>query len=136
MNASAADINLWPLAIYALAVVVIVSFMIGFSVLLGEKHRERTTLEPYESGALPLGPTDIPVNVRFYLIAVFFVIFDLESVFVFAWAVSVRELGWPGYIEILVFIALLLAALVYLWRAGALDIGYLRPQIRKRVNGA
>ena len=55
------------------------------------------------------------------IIAMFFVIFDLEAVFVYAWAVAVRELGWAGYCEILVFIGLLAAALLYLWRVGALD---------------
>ncbi len=62
------------------------------------------------------------LDVRFYLIAVFFVIFDLEAVFIFGWAVGVRELGWAGYTSIVVFIGVLLAALVYLWRAGALDL--------------
>jgi NADH-quinone oxidoreductase subunit A len=59
--------------------------------------------------------------VRFYLVAVLFVIFDLEAVFIFAWAVAARQAGWAGYIEILVFIGVLAAALAYLWRVGALD---------------
>jgi NADH-quinone oxidoreductase subunit A len=62
-------------------------------------------------------------DVKFYLVAMLFVIFDLEAVFIFAWSVSIRELGWPGYIEILIFIGVLLAALIYLWRLGALDWG-------------
>ncbi len=60
----------------------------------------------------------------------FFVIFDLESVFLFAWAVCVRQAGWAGYVEILVFVGVLLAALVYLWREGALDWGTGRQQSR------
>jgi NADH-quinone oxidoreductase subunit A len=63
------------------------------------------------------------LDVKFYLVAMLFVIFDLEAVFIFAWSVSLREVGWQGYIEILLFIAILLAALFYLWRLGALDWG-------------
>ncbi len=58
---------------------------------------------------------------KFYLVAMFFVIFDLETVFIFAWAIAFREVGWTGYIEMLVFVGVLVAALIYLWRLGALD---------------
>ena len=61
--------------------------------------------------------------VKFYLVAMFFVIFDLETVFIFAWAVAFRDVGWVGYIDMLVFVGVLVAALVYLWRLGALDWG-------------
>jgi NADH-quinone oxidoreductase subunit A len=63
----------------------------------------------------------VRLSAKFYLVAMFFVIFDLEAVFLFAWAVSVRETGWAGYAEAAVFIAVLLATLVYLSRVGALD---------------
>ena len=72
---------------------------------------------------LPQGEGSARLSVKFYLVAMFFVIFDLEAVFIFAWAVSVPELGWAGYIEILIFIGVLAAALIYLWRVGALDWG-------------
>ena len=97
--------------------------MIGLSYFLGQRHEERATAEPYESGIVPTGDARVRLSAKFYLVAMFFVIFDLESVFVFAWAVSAREVGWTGYLEILVFIFILLAALVYLWRLGALDWG-------------
>jgi len=61
-----------------------------------------------------------------------FVVFDVESIFIFAWAIAWRELGWAGYIEVLVFIGILLAALVYLWRLGALDWGTVRFQKKVR----
>jgi NADH-quinone oxidoreductase subunit A len=67
------------------------------------------------------------LSAKFYLIAVFFVIFDVEAVFLFAWAVAFRELGWAGYIEAVIFIAILGAALGYLWRQGALDWGTSGP---------
>jgi len=100
----------------------IVTIMIGVSFFLGERHKDRTTGEPYESGIAVTGSAERRLDARFYLIAVFFVIFDLEALFVFAWAVAVRELGWPGYIEMLIFIGVLFAALVYLWRVGALEL--------------
>jgi NADH-quinone oxidoreductase subunit A len=90
---------------------------------LGERHREKATGEQYESGILPVGSGRLRLSAKFYLVAMFFVIFDLEAIFIFAWALSVRELGWAGYVEILVFIVILLVALIYLWRLSALDWG-------------
>ena len=113
----------WPLAIYFAAVVVIVIGMLSLSYVLGEKHKQRTTGEPYESGMPPTGPARLHFDVKFYLVATFFVVFDLEAVFLFAWAVAARELGWAGYVEVTAFIGVVLAALVYLWRIGALEWG-------------
>jgi NADH-quinone oxidoreductase subunit A len=113
----------WPLAVYFATVVVIVTGMLTLSYVLGEKHRQRTTGEPYESGMPPTGSARLRFDVKFYLVATFFVVFDLEAVFLFAWAVAARELGWAGYIEVTIFIGVLLAALVYLWRIGALEWG-------------
>jgi NADH-quinone oxidoreductase subunit A len=112
---------LWPLAVYAAAVVLLVAGMIGLSYLLGERHRDPATGDPYESGILSTGSAEVRLSVSFYLVAMFFVIFDVEAVYLFAWAVAGRELGWSGYAEVLVFVGLLAAALVYLWRLGALD---------------
>jgi NADH-quinone oxidoreductase subunit A len=120
--------TLWPLALYFFAVIAIVAAMVGVSFFLGERHRERTTGEPYESGIAPTGSARLRFDVKFYLIAVFFVIFDLEALFIFAWAVAVKELGWAGYIEVVVFIGILFAALVYLWRVGALEMTTLRQR--------
>lgn len=72
---------------------------------------------------VPTGTARIRFNIKFYLIAMFFVIFDLEAVFIFAWAIDVRHLGWVGYIEILVFTGFVILALFYLWRIGALHWG-------------
>lgn len=114
---------LWPFVIYGLAVLVVVGGMMVLSYLLGERHREEATGEPFESGILTTGQARLRLSAHFYLIAMFFVIFDLEAVFIVAWAVGILELGWAGYIEIMIFIGVLLAALIYLWRIGALDYG-------------
>jgi NADH-quinone oxidoreductase subunit A len=116
------NLALWPLAIYFLAALALAVIMIGFSQLLGERHQERTTGDPYESGIVPTGSARVRFNANFYLMAVFFVIFDLETLFIISWAIAIRELGWPGYIEIVVFIGILFVALVYLWRVGGLDL--------------
>ncbi|MCX6355899.1 MAG: NADH-quinone oxidoreductase subunit A [Candidatus Aureabacteria bacterium] len=97
--------------------------MLGTSYILGERHRGGAMGQPYECGIVPTGSARLRHSAKFYLIAVFFVIFDLEAVFVFAWAVAVRESGWAGYAEMLIFIGILLSALVYLWRIGALEWG-------------
>jgi NADH-quinone oxidoreductase subunit A len=114
---------LWPLLLYSVAVLVLVAGMLGLSYVLGEHHRERATGKPYESGIPPTGSARLRFDVKFYLIAMFFVVFDLEAAFLFAWAIAFRDLGWLGYVEVVVFVAVLLVALIYLWRVGALDWG-------------
>ncbi len=113
--------GLWPLAVYTVLVFILITLIVIISYYLGERHQERTTDDRYESGVAPAGPVKRNIDVGYYLVAVFFVIFDLEAVFIYSWAVSVRELGWPGYIEIVIFIFFLFAGLVYLWLVGALD---------------
>lgn len=116
-----ANIPLWPLTLYISAVLLMAAAIIILSFFLGERHSERTTGEPYESGVAPTGSARIRFDIKFYLSAMFFVLFDLEAVFLFAWAVAARPLGWFGYIEVAVFVGVLLLALFYLWRVGALD---------------
>lgn len=113
---------LWPLAVYFAAVILLVAAMLIISHFLGQRHVERATGEPYESGIVPTGSARLRFSAQFYLIAMFFVIFDLEAVFIFAWAVAFRELGWAAYAAIVTFILLLGAALIYIWRMGALDL--------------
>lgn len=113
----------WPFGVYVVCVVAVVAIMIGASFVLGQRHQDRATGQPYESGIVSEGSARVRMTSQFYLMAMLFVIFDLEAVFIFAWAVAVRELGWVGYSAISVFIVLLLIALVYLWRIGALGWG-------------
>jgi NADH-quinone oxidoreductase subunit A len=113
--------HLWPLAIYLVIVTLLVVAMLGLSFVLGQRHHNRATGSPYESGILSQGSARVRLSAKFYLVAMFFVIFDLEAVFIFAWAIAVRETGWTGYAEALVFIGVLLTTLIYLGRVGALD---------------
>jgi NADH-quinone oxidoreductase subunit A len=111
----------WPLGVYAAAVLIMVAATLAISYVLGERHTGRAMGEPYESGIVPTGPAGVRLSIRFYLVAMFFVLFDLEAAFIYAWAVSFRQAGWSGYVEMLIFVGILLLALAYLWRAGALD---------------
>lgn len=113
--------SLWPLLLYFGAVIALIAMMLGFSYVLGPKREEQATIQPFESGIVGVGSARLRFPAKFYLVAMLFVIFDLEAVFVFAWAIAFRDVGWAGYIEILVFIGILVAALAYLWRVGALD---------------
>jgi NADH-quinone oxidoreductase subunit A len=128
----------WPLAVYFGLVVLMIVGMVAFSYVLGQRHRDRQTGLPYEGGVPSTGSARLRLAADFYLIAMFFVIFDLESVFVFAWAVAARRVGWAGYAEVLVFMGVLASALVYLWKTGALDWGtvrHLAARAAKRQGG-
>ncbi|MDE3180283.1 MAG: NADH-quinone oxidoreductase subunit A [Acidobacteriota bacterium] len=127
------DTAVWPIGLYFILVVILIVGMLGLSALLGERHNERATGAPYESGVVSEGSARVRFPVRFYLIAMFFVVFDLEGVFIFAWAVSAKEVGWAGYWEILIFVGILVAALAYLWRLGALDFGAVRRPAKRSL---
>jgi NADH-quinone oxidoreductase subunit A len=129
------NITFWPFIIFALVVFSLIGIMIGLSYLLGERHVEKTTNEPYESGIPPTGDARLRFSSGFYIIAMFFVIFDLDAAFIMLWAVSFRELGLPGYIGILVFIGLLIVLLIYELSIGALDFGPDGKKILKSKSG-
>jgi len=115
------EARLWPFAIYSGAVLALAAFMIASSYLLGERRTRKTPAEPYESGITPTGSTWMHFDVKYYLVAMFFVVFDVETVFVYAWAVALGKAGWRGFAVMAAFIGVVIAALAYLWRAGALD---------------
>src|SRR5580692_4589484 len=112
---------LWPLVVYFGFVLFLVATVLVVSYLLGPRHSEPATGQPFEGGIVSEGSAHVRFSVRYYLVAMFFVVFDLEAVFLFAWAGAVRELGWAGYSEVLLFVGVLLAALIYLWKIGALN---------------
>lgn len=117
------NLQLWPLVVYFAAVIALVLTMLGLSWILGQRRSNASTNDPFESGIVSVGSAQGRISVDFYLIAIFFVIFDLETVFIFAWAIAFFELGWQGYFAMLVFVTVLVVALIYEWRSGALDWG-------------
>ena len=114
--------------IYAVLVVTIPVGTILLSSILGQKDPNISKDAPYESGIPVTDSARLRFPSRFYLVAMFFVIFDLEVVFIFAWAIAFRDVGWAGYISVLVFVLILAVVLLYEWRTGALDFG---PQGKK-----
>ena len=123
MDTDGNDTIFWPLFLYGGIVLTLVGAMLGISYLLGGRHKERATGEPYEGGILSTGHARLRFSSQFYLIAMLFVIFDVETVFIYAWAVAFRDLGWYGYIGVLIFVILLFVVLFYEWKNGALDFG-------------
>ena len=114
---------LWPFLVYGTAVILLVSGMLLLSYFLGERHQEPATDDVYEGGVIADGTARILFPVHFYIIALFFVIIDVQAVFIFAWAISVKTLGWAGYISICIFISISACVLIYEWSIGALDFG-------------
>ncbi len=93
-----------------------------------EKAAARARNEPFESGVVSASPERLRLSAKFYLVAVFFVIFDVEALFLYAWSISLRESGWVGFAEAFTFIAILIVSLFYLARIGALDWAPQSPQ--------
>lgn len=118
---SAWSADTWSMIVYVVAVTGIVALMLGLSWVLGGRDWGRAKDEPFESGVVGQGGARLRFSAKFYLVAMFFVIFDVEALFLYAWAVSVREAGWTGFVEAFVFIFILGASLVYLWKIGALE---------------
>jgi NADH-quinone oxidoreductase subunit A len=126
------NVMTWPLVLYFAFVILLVTAVIVVSFLLGQRHSEHATGEPYEGGIVSEGSARVRFSLRYSLVAMLFVIFDLEAVFLFAWAGAARELGWPGYAAVVLFVATLAAALVYVWRVGALDWARKTWRLRQR----
>lgn len=105
---------------FALVVLVTAALLVAHGVL-GGAHPSPTKAEPYESGVWPIGSAREPVLIRYYLIAMLFILFDIEAVFLYPWAVVARQLGLAGLTEVLTFVAVLGLGFVYVWKRGALE---------------
>ncbi len=111
----------WSLIAYVIGVLVLSLFMLTVPQLLGGRDKGVAKNEPFESGVVEAGGARMRLSAKFYLIAMFFVLFDVEALFLYAWATAVRQAGWAGFIEVTIFITVLLIGLVYIWRLGALQ---------------
>ena len=117
------SIPLWPFLLYAALVGLLLTAILTLSYFIGQRHKDRATDEPYEGGIIQAGSARLRFSAQFYLVAMLFVIFDVEAVFIFLWALGFYELGWPGYIGVAIFIGQLVVVLIYEWGIGALDVG-------------
>ncbi len=109
------------LAIYGFLVLALIAIFLFLSSWLGEKKSTPEKLRPYESGIIPTGTTRFPYPVAFYLVATFFLIFDIEAAYIFSWAIAFEQLGWAGWVQISFFLIVLLISLFYVWKKGGLD---------------
>lgn len=109
------------IAMFVVLTVLVGFIAIGLGVLFGPKRVHPIKMMPYESGMIPIGPGTRRMPVRFYLIAVLFILFDIEIVFFLPWAIVFRQLGLFGLVEMLIFIAILLVGYFYAWKKGALE---------------
>ena len=112
----------FPLAIAFVLAGVLAVVLVGLASLLGPRHPSRVKLSPFECGSEPVGSARERFGVKFYMVALLFIVFDVEAVFVYPWAVLLKDLGWPGYIEMALFAFTLVVGLAYVWKKGALDM--------------
>jgi NADH-quinone oxidoreductase subunit A len=110
-----------PILLHLLVAAGLAAALIAVSWLLGERKPNLTKLSPYECGILPVGDAREPFAVKFYLVAMLFILFDVEVMFLIAWAVSFRDLGLYGFVIMMIFLFVLAAGFVYEWKKGALD---------------
>jgi NADH-quinone oxidoreductase subunit A len=115
--------GIFSLVVYSFIVFVLIGIMLVISAWLGEKKSSKEKLRPYESGVIPTGKARLHRPVPFYLVAIFFLLFDVEGIFIFTYAISAKELSWLGWFKINFFILILLLGLAYIWRKGGLEWG-------------
>lgn len=121
--------GVFSLLVYGALVLVLIAVLLFLSAWLGEKKSGVEKARAYESGVIPTGTARLRYPVPFFLVAIFFLIFDVEGAFIFAWAIAWEDLGWAGWLQITFFIAVLILGLVYIWRKGGLEWG---PTAKKR----
>ena len=120
MPTSATDVY-FPVLLQALVAMALAAGLLTASYLLGKRVRNRVKDMPYESGIVPTGDARQRFSVKFYLVAMLFIVFDIEAIFLYPWAVVYRELLMPGFVEMLIFVILILSGFFYIWKKGALD---------------
>lgn len=124
--------SFYHIAVYSLVSVILIGMLLLAALWLGDRRTTTAKQAPYESGVLPSGSARLAWPVPFYLVAIFFIIFDVEAAFIFMWAVAWDLLGIAGLVQITVFITILFAGLVWLWLKGGLDWGPSRERGIKR----
>ncbi len=125
---SAWEPGLLSLFLYALLIIGLVAILLFLSGWLGEHKEEPEKIIPYESGITPTGSARFRFAIPFYLVATFFLIFDVETIYVLAWAIAADPLGRAGWVQITFFLLVLLISLFYLWKKGGLEWGPTAPQ--------
>src|SRR5450631_4484052 len=111
----------FPVLVQALLAMALAAGLLSVSYLLGKKVRNPVKDMPYESGIVPTGDARQRFSVKFYLVAMLFILFDIEAIFLYPWVVVYRELKMFAFVEMLIFVVLILSGFFYIWKKGALD---------------
>jgi NADH-quinone oxidoreductase subunit A len=111
----------FPVLVQAIVAMGLAAGLLTVSYLLGKRVRNRVKDMPYESGIVPTGDARQPFSVKFYLVGMLFILFDIEAIFLYPWVVVYRELKMAGFVEMLIFVILILSGFFYIWKKGALD---------------
>ena len=115
--------GMFSLVLYVAVVMVLIAVLLFLSRWLGQRKTDEEKMRPYESGIIPTGPARLRYPVPFFMVAIFFLIFDVEGAFIFSWAIAAKSLGWTGWLQIGFFILVLMGGLVYIWVKGGLEWG-------------
>lgn len=124
--------GIFSLVLYTAIVLILTVVLLFFSRWLGQRQPSIDKLRPYESGIIPTGPARLRYPVPFFMVAIFFLIFDVEGAYIFSWAVAAEPLGWAGWFQMGFFILVLMAGLVYIWAKGGLEWGPSQTRNRNR----
>jgi NADH-quinone oxidoreductase subunit A len=111
----------FPVLVQAIVAMALAAGLLSVSFLLGRKVRNRVKDMPYESGIVPTGDARQRFSVKFYLVGMLFILFDIEAIFLYPWVVVFRELKMFAFVEMLVFVVFILSGFFYIWKKGALD---------------
>src|SRR6266542_3820761 len=111
----------FPVLVQAIVAMALAAGLLSVSFLLGKRVRNRIKDMPYESGIVPTGDARQRFSVKFYLVGMLFILFDIEAIFLYPWVVVYRELKMFGFVEMLIFVILILSGFFYIWKKGALD---------------
>jgi NADH-quinone oxidoreductase subunit A len=111
----------FPIVVQVIIAAVLAAALIAISYIFGKRVRNRVKDMPYESGIVPTGDARQRFSVKFYLVAMLFILFDIEAIFLYPWAVIYREMKMFAFVEMLIFVVLILSGFFYIWKKGALD---------------
>lgn len=124
------------LLLYTVIAVGLIGLLMLLAWGLGQRTRSAVKQQPYESGIFPTGQAKLSTPVPFYLVAIFFIVFDIEMIFVVSWAIAYDQLGWAGFAQVFFFILILFVGLIHLWKSGGLDWGPQGGRQNRRSRGA
>jgi NADH-quinone oxidoreductase subunit A len=111
----------FPVLLQGLLAMAVAAGLLTVSFLLGKRVRNRAKDMPYESGMVPTGDARQRFSVKFYLVGMLFILFDIEAIFLYPWVVVYREFKMAAFVEMLIFVVLILSGFFYIWKKGALD---------------